>query len=85
MRIVLEALSPESTRAYIKHRLSVAGREGPLFTDEAIDIIHKYSKGKPRMINTICDNVLLEGYLLKKPLIDEHLIREVIQDLGLSE
>ncbi len=85
MRIVLEALSPESTRAYIKHRLSVAGREEPLFTDEAIDIIHKYSKGKPRMINTICDNVLLEGYLLKKPLIDEHLIREVIQDLGLSE
>jgi len=85
MRILLGALSPESTKAYINHRLLVAGRENPLFTDEAIDVIHKFSKGKPRMINTICDNVLLEGYLLKKPLIDEHLVREVVQDLGLSE
>jgi general secretion pathway protein A len=85
MRILLEALSSESTKAYIGHRLKVAGRENPLFTDESMDVIHKYSKGKPRMINTICDNVLLEGYLLKKPLIDEHLVREVVQDLGLSE
>ena len=85
MRILLGALSPESTKAYINHRLSVAGRKSPLFTDEAMEIIHKFSKGKPRMINTICDNVLLEGYLLKKPLIDEHLVSEVIQDLGLSE
>ncbi len=85
MRILLGALSPESTNAYINHRLSVAGRENPLFTIEAMDVIHKFSKGKPRMINTICDNVLLEGYLLKKPLIDELLVREVVQDLGLSE
>ncbi|TET17268.1 MAG: AAA family ATPase [Candidatus Cloacimonadota bacterium] len=85
MRIRLDALAAESTKKYISHRLSVAGRESPLFTDEAMDIIHTYSKGKPRMINTICDNVLLEGYLLKKPLIDEHLVRDVVQDLGLSE
>lgn len=85
MRILLGALSPESTRAYISHRLSVAGRKNPLFTNEAMDLIHKFSEGKPRMINTICDNVLLEGYLLKKPLVDEPLVNEVVHDLGLSE
>lgn len=85
MRIVLDPLSSESTKQYIKHRLSVAGRDNPLFTDEAMELIHKFSKGKPRMINTICDNILLEGYLLKKPLIDEQLVKEVSQDLGISE
>jgi len=85
MRMLLGSLSPESTKEYINHRITVAGRESPLFTDEAIDIIHEFSKGKPRMINTISDNVLLEGYLLKKPLIDEHLVKEVVQDLGLSD
>jgi general secretion pathway protein A len=84
MRVLLGPLSADSTKAYINHRINVAGRENPLFTDESMELIHKYSKGRPRMINTICDNVLLEGYLLKKPLIDEHLIKEVVQDLGLS-
>jgi general secretion pathway protein A len=43
------------------------------------------SRGVPRLINTICDNVLLEGYLRKKEKLDVELAKDVVRDLGLSE
>jgi hypothetical protein len=36
------------------------------------------------MINAICDNALLEGYLLKKEIVDEKIVLDVCRDLGLT-
>ncbi|MEW6686265.1 MAG: AAA family ATPase [Candidatus Edwardsbacteria bacterium] len=80
----LEPLTSESSKAYIKHRLTVVGCNKDLFTESAYEFIHFYSDGKPRLINTICDNALLEGCMLKKSIIDEAMIEEVIGDLGLK-
>jgi type II secretory pathway predicted ATPase ExeA len=85
MRCNLQPLSVESTKDYIKYRLSVAGAEDGLFSDEAIEMIHHYSKGKPRLINFLCDNVLLEAFLLKKKKIDEAMIEEEAEDLGMRD
>lgn len=82
IRCILEPLTVESTKNYIAHRLKVAGGED-IFTDEAIEAIHHYSGGRPRSINSVCDNALLEGFLMKKKQIDEQLIDEVAADLGL--
>ncbi|PKL50919.1 MAG: AAA family ATPase [Nitrospira bacterium HGW-Nitrospira-1] len=82
IRVKLTVYSEENTSDYIKHRLEVAGRELGVFTPEAIKLVYKYSKGSPRLINTICDNALLDGFLFKKPVIDESVIKTAAIDLG---
>lgn len=84
MRIYLKPFSEEDTRSYIRHRLSVAGCSGGIFSDDAFPGIYKYSSGIPRLINTICDNALLEGFLLRTREIDGKVIRGVAIDLGLT-
>lgn len=84
VRINLKAFSEENTNEYVEHRLRIAGAERNMFTVEAIKAIYKYSKGLPRLINTICDNALLEGFLFKAQSIDESVIRAVAIDLGLN-
>jgi general secretion pathway protein A len=83
-RIKLEAYSEENTADYLKHRLEVAGSRHEIFSPEAVNLIFKYSKGSPRLINTICDNALLEGYLFKETTINEVIIKTVAVDLGID-
>lgn len=84
-RIRLTAYSEDNTGEYIRHRLAVAGGNiNEIFTASAIHMIYKYSNGIPRLINTICDNSLLEGFLNKRQAVDETVINTVAVDLGLE-
>ena len=83
IRYELHSLTGKTTEDYIRFRLEIAGTQKALFSDEALLAIHEFSKGFPRLINTLCDNALLEGFLRKKELIDEKIIREVAGDLKL--
>ncbi len=74
IKITLKPFDEKETEEYIMHRLSVAGARENIFSPDAINMIYKYSKGIPRLINTICDNALLEGYLSKKNKIDRTII-----------
>lgn len=57
-------LSMEETQAYIEHRLKCAGStDSPVFEEEAYEAIFKASDGIPRRINTLCDRLLLMGFL----------------------
>nr|WP_274607967.1 AAA family ATPase [Thiorhodovibrio winogradskyi] len=58
-RFHLVPLSLAETSAYIRHRLSVAGVERPLFSRAAVRRVHHHSGGVPRLINLICDRALL--------------------------
>jgi type II secretory pathway predicted ATPase ExeA len=78
----LTSLKPETTKAYIRHRLKVAGATREIFSDEVLNQIAIESQGIPRLINTIGDNVLLEGYLMKREKIDVQLVKDVARDLG---
>jgi len=80
----LKSFTQNTTEEYIRHRLGIAGNSVDMFSKEAMDSVHIYSKGIPRLINTICDNALLEGFLTKKPLIDTSIIEEVASDFGLT-
>jgi type II secretory pathway predicted ATPase ExeA len=85
LRCEVQPMSPETVKGYIKHRLKVAGRSEDLFTESALDAIALFSGGSPRLVNAICDNALLEGFLAERPLIDQTLVQEVAQSLGLEE
>ena len=83
VKIRLKEFSENDTKDYIKHRLSVAGCPKDIFSDEAIKLLYEYTNGVPRLINTICDNALLEGYLSKVHTIDSRAVQSVAVDLGL--
>jgi type II secretory pathway predicted ATPase ExeA len=85
IRYQLRAFADAITRDYITFRLKVAGSERNPFTTGAIAAIHRVTGGTPRLINTLCDNALLEGFLRKLKAIDESLIHEVAVSLKLDE
>ena len=83
-RCRLGPLEDTSTREYVLHRLAVAGREGMPFTDDACRRIHEVTGGVPRLINTVCDNLLLEGALAKQKEIGPELVDSVAENLHLA-
>ena len=82
-KYTLKPLSSEDMKNYITHRLLVAGCANSPFHDEALPLIHKFSGGVPRLINTICDNALFETFLRHDKEIAPHIINNVAEDLGL--
>ena len=80
----LEALKEEDTEAYVRHRLRLAGASRVPFLPAAISRIHAHSHGTPRLINTICDNALFEGFVARAREIDDRAVDRVARDLGLE-
>jgi putative secretion ATPase (PEP-CTERM system associated) len=79
----LEPLDREETRAYVRHRLAVAGGSDPrLFDDAACDAVHEHSAGVPRLINLLCDTALVYGFAARKGSVDAELVNEVARDRG---
>jgi general secretion pathway protein A len=82
LRAHLSPLTEKQTKAYIDKRLEVAGLDGGgLFTKRAISLIHRYSRGIPRLINVICDNSLLTAYAMDERRVHSSIVKEVIEDL----
>jgi len=84
LRFKLEPFSLDSTSAYIKHRLRLAGCPRMPFDDGAIAAIHRFSGGTPRVINTLCDNALFEGFLERQETLSAPLIEQIGDNLGLA-
>jgi general secretion pathway protein A len=90
-RYNLEPLNLEETRAYIRHRLNVAGLVGnrEIFPDAVVRELFKRTRGIPRLINVLCDRILLGAYGQNKLQADRKMLqvaaREVMgEDLGSS-
>ncbi len=81
----LKRLDKDTSIRYINHRMKIAGAQKKIFSDMALENVYDYSKGTPRLINTICDNALLEGFLMKRDMIDIAVVDNVVSDLGLTK
>jgi general secretion pathway protein A len=80
LKAVLGRLDAESCKAYIAHRLAVAGSHSQkLFSEAALNSIFEISGGIPRLINQVCDNALLSGWQNKVKTIDAVLVRELVE------
>jgi general secretion pathway protein A len=84
LRHHLRSLSLSECKDYIQRRLEVADGRIRLFTTEALEAIHEYAGGIPRIINLLCDNGLLTAYALRKTAVDPEMIAEVARDLQLT-
>lgn len=79
----LGPIGEDEVRDYVAHRLKVAGREDPLFTDGALRLLHRFSGGVPRLINSIATSALLEGFGRDAAVIDESVLEDGARELVL--
>jgi len=78
----LHGLSRIETSHYIRHRLEVAGNADAVkFETKTIDLIYRYSRGIPRLINIICDFLLLSAFAEEVDLITADMTMDVIGDM----
>jgi general secretion pathway protein A len=87
MRCRLEPLGLQDLRGYIHRRLQVAGancRGTKIFSDQAIEGIYHFSRGIPRVVNTLCENSLISGYGRQAKQITLEIVQESAMDLRLN-
>ena len=67
----------------MRHRIEVASENGAQvsFTPEASELIHSATDGVPRLINVLCDNALLIGYVRGATEIDRAIVGDVLRDM----
>lgn len=82
VRYHLGSLTEQELPEYISHRLSIAGYTGdPIFEPGAIQEIYKYSKGIPRIVNTVCMNAMFIAAISGEKTIGSEIINDIIEDL----
>ena len=87
LRCQLEPLTEEEAKSYILRRLQRAGANShatTMFPGETIASVYRYSKGIPRLINTVCENALIISYAGKAESVRPEVIDEVAKDLRLN-
>jgi N-acetylmuramoyl-L-alanine amidase/type II secretory pathway predicted ATPase ExeA len=81
----LEALSPDETAGYIRHRLKVAGHSGEiLFEPESLVLIAELSRGIPRIINRICFQALMEAHAEGRQTVSPYIVVKANRKLGIQ-
>ncbi|MDH5218310.1 MAG: AAA family ATPase [Gammaproteobacteria bacterium] len=81
----LEPILRNEIGEYIEHRLKTCGWQGtPEFSPNSLILVHHYSDGIPRQINTLCDRVLLYACMEEICSIDEIVIENVVDELRLE-
>jgi len=77
----------ENTKGYIQCRLQLAGASSEaknLFPDETVERIHQFSRGIPRLINTISDNAMITAFARQLTSVPPSIIDEVADELRLN-
>jgi general secretion pathway protein A len=77
----LKPLTKNDTKDYLRHRLKIAGTDRKIFKAETLPAIMSFSKGYPRLINSICDHSLLTGYVKGAKEIDAKIVKECSKEL----
>jgi type II secretory pathway predicted ATPase ExeA len=75
LRYELPGMQPEETAAYLTHHLALAGRSDPLFSDDAVALIHQQARGMPRAVNNLAIQALVATFADGKAIVDESSAR----------
>ena len=79
-------LSRAETDGYIQRRLCIAGtRNQVVFLPEAIDAVHRYSRGIPRVMNLLCEYALMGSSVRKIQPVPEYLVDEAARELQFDD
>lgn len=77
-------LTADETKAYVTNRLRIVGATQPIFAPDAVQVIHQYSKGIPRVINLICEHAMISAYVEQIKPIPARIVESVCRELDLD-
>ena len=85
LRCQLQPLDHAQTRAYVLSRLERAGAaaQPPIFSDDAMERIFEFSRGIPRIVNTLCENSMVNAFAREQRPVTGDMITEVAADFRL--
>ncbi|MEK6657598.1 MAG: AAA family ATPase [Nitrospirota bacterium] len=82
LRYHLEPFDQKEAKAYIMHRLKIAGGDDKVFfTQQAFDKAHEFSQGTPRLINLLCDKALLAAFVADTKTVSNQIVDAAIKEL----
>jgi general secretion pathway protein A len=79
-----QPLTESQTHAYVAERLRIAGATWQIFTPESLDLVHRYSRGIPRIINLLCENSLIVAYVEQVQQVTAAIVEGVAIELELE-
>jgi general secretion pathway protein A len=81
---VIGKMEPSGLRAYVLHRLQVAGAKAPVFSDNALETVAVSTGGIPRVTNSLCDRSLRVAWEAGRNTVDAAEVHQAAIDLGLG-
>jgi general secretion pathway protein A len=79
-----QALTESQTQAYVGERLRIAGASWQIFSPEVLSLVHRYSRGIPRMVNMICEHTLILAYVEQNKHVTPAMVESVAAELELE-
>lgn len=80
-RYHLTPLSEPEARAYVRHRLAMAGQTTEIFDDRALRAVHRATGGVPRLMNVLCDRALLGAYAERTERVTAPIVRRAAREI----
>jgi general secretion pathway protein A len=85
IRYELKPLDGETVAAYVAHRLTIAGGGAAVgFTAKALQQVHRWSGGIPRLINLICDRALLAAFSVRANRVTPEMVTHAAESLDVQ-
>ena len=86
LRCSTRPLALEECRGYITERLRISGATGdPIFASDAMDAVHFYSQGIPRVINLLCEHALMNAYAEHFRPVPSRMVEEAAHEFSLGQ
>ena len=84
LRCKTQPLTVEDTRGYIAQRLHISGSSGAtIFSPEAVEAVHLYSRGIPRVINLLCEHSLISAFADQQKTVSAAIVEMVAREFDL--
>jgi general secretion pathway protein A len=80
-------MTKEQTHEYVQERLRIGGAapQSAIFSPKAMDAIHLYSMGIPRVINLLCEHALIDSFVDQQQVVEPKVIEDVAREFQLDE
>jgi general secretion pathway protein A len=85
LRSKTKSLSLEETGGYIQERLKIGGAtDAEIFSPDAVEAIHKFARGIPRVINLLCEHSMINAFVEHQKPIQKEMVEEVAREFQLD-
>ena len=81
LRYHLDGMDLQETVSYVRHHLQLAGRSDPIFSDDALSLIHQTSRGIPRAVNNLAVQALIAAFIHGKGMVDQAAARAAVTEV----